>query len=56
MILPESIVISIIGGCVASIALIARLLYASKCVKVDCLFCKFERDTQNETSLRNINI
>jgi hypothetical protein len=54
--IAESVIISIIGGCVAVVALIARLLYASKCVKVDCLFCKFERDTTNETSLRNINI
>ena len=56
MILPESIVISIIGGIIASIALIARLLYASKCKKVDCLFCKFERDVQNEQSIRNIQL
>jgi hypothetical protein len=54
--IAESIVISIIGGCVAVVALIARLLYASKCKKVDCLCCKFERDTQNETSLRNIQV
>ncbi len=54
--IPESVVISIIGGVVAIVALIARLLYASKCKKVDCLCCKFERDTQNEQSLRNIQL
>ncbi len=54
--IPESVIISIIGGVVAVVALIARLLYASKCKKVDCLCCKFERDVQNETSLRNIQL
>jgi hypothetical protein len=57
MILPESIVISIIGGIIASIALIARLLYASKCKTVSlCGCCIFERDTENEKSLRNIQL
>ncbi len=54
--IPESVIISIIGGVVAIVALIARLLYASKCKKVDCLFCKFERDVQNEQSIRNIQL
>ncbi len=54
--IPESVIISIIGGVVAVVALIARLLYASKCKKVDCLFCKFERDVQNEQSIRNIQL
>jgi hypothetical protein len=54
--IPESVIISIIGGVVAVVALIARLLYASKCKTVDCLFCKFERDVQNEQSIRNIQL
>ena len=54
--LAESIVIAIIGGIVATIALIARLLYASKCKVVRCGCITIERDTNNETSLRNITL
>jgi hypothetical protein len=55
--IPESVIISIIGGVVAVVALIARLLYASKCKTVSlCGCCIFERDTENEKSLRNIQL
>lgn len=40
----------------ALFAMLFKLCYASKCKSLSCCCLKIERDTQNETSIRNLNL
>ena len=56
MVLNDATLLSICASGIAFFALIAKLIYSSKCKKVSCCrgFIEIIRDTDNETSTRNI--
>jgi hypothetical protein len=55
MVLSEATILALSASGMAFLALVARLIYSSKCKVVECGCCKIERDTSQEASLRNIN-
>jgi hypothetical protein len=54
MILSEATILALSASGLAFLALIAKLIYSSKCKVVQCGCCRIERDTNQEASLRNI--
>ncbi len=55
MALTEATILALSATGVAFLALVAKLIYSSKCKVVECCCCKIERDTSQEASLRNIH-
>ena len=53
--LETAVIISIIASATLVVTLIAKLIYSSKCREVSCGCCKIIRDTDHETSVRNIS-
>jgi hypothetical protein len=52
--LSEATILALSATGAAFLALVAKLIYSSKCRVVECCCCKVERDTNQEASLRNI--
>ena len=50
----ETLIIAVATLGAGVVALIARLIYSSKCNVVKCGCCEVHRDTNQEVSLRNI--
>ena len=54
MLITEVIIISLVAS--GMVAYIGRLIYSSKCKYVKCCGCEIHRDTDHETSVRNIQV
>ena len=52
--ISDASILAIAGGAIAFLALIAKLLYSSKCEYVKCCCIEVKRNVAQEPSMRNI--
>ena len=50
----ETLIIAVSTLGAGFLALVAKLIYSSKCKLIKCCGCEIERDTSQEVSARNI--